>query len=233
MTGEKPERRLMCLIKFFSKQKYLDDLLGGILYCNTPEFYRLYDGAGVGDKSESCIFSYRKHRDIQAPVLKINDHIVDGLVSMTVHGNRIKDSWLHCWFAFYLPETDEEFYSQIEDLNRVREECGQYFAVLAGEHISKVAGAIEKKGHKTQFGKVSYSDQKIDWSAQCKSSDYGYQREFRFLIDECGPHETEAKSIQLGEDIAILFMPNETLEMKDSKSGDVLFKLTMEGVEHL
>jgi len=233
MASSNHSRQLMCLIKLFPKQEYLDDLLRGIFYCNTPEFYRNHHGAGVGDKNESCISSYRIHRDLEAPILTINGHTIDGLESMTVHGNGIKDSWLHCWFTFYLPETDEEFYSQIKDLKRVREEFGKFFAIIDGQHINQVAQAIREQGHNVEYGAVLYSDKKVDWSARCKSSNYHYQREFRFLIDGCGSHDVEPKKVQLGSSVSSLFKANEKFEMKDSKSGEVLLSLSANGIEHI
>ena len=52
---EKP--KLCGLLKFFSKEQYLDDFLNGLFYCNTPEYYRLSKQEGVGDQHESKIDS--------------------------------------------------------------------------------------------------------------------------------------------------------------------------------
>ena len=177
------------LLKFFRSESHLDDLLAGKFYCNTPEYYRMCESDGVGDKHESCIQSYRKARGDPPIILKMGGKALlsEGILEFTVHG-RVKDSWLHCWMIFQIPESEPDLHSLISDINKVRSEFGYHFAFIPHYSIDPfVARLRELTSVDILHGPVKYSDEAMDWSAVCKSSAFSYQREYRFLLGQCKP----------------------------------------------
>jgi len=89
------------LIKFFSNEEYLNDLLEGKIYCNTPEYYRLANQEGMADKNESCVVAYRKDRNDEPIKVTVAGKDITSVISATIWNNTRKDSWLHCWFMLH------------------------------------------------------------------------------------------------------------------------------------
>ncbi|PCJ49594.1 MAG: hypothetical protein COA74_05415 [Gammaproteobacteria bacterium] len=221
------EHHIYALLKFFSNETYLNELLSGKFYCNSPEFYRNHDAVGVGDRNESCASSFRISRDSNTPKLSINGIDVEGLQTLTIHNNQIKDKWMHCWFAIAKPETDDDFAGLIQDINRMRKEFGNNYAVLDGVHIQKVVDALKSSSDKdVVHGHIGYSSNKNEWSAICKSLDYEYQREYRFLIGNCHHLETNNLDLNIPENISKYIGKNLPLRMNDANTGEILFELT-------
>jgi hypothetical protein len=112
-------KQFIGLLKFFNNEEYLNDLMDGVIYCNTPEFYRLSNQEGLGDFHESCVNTFRKSRGDEAPVLKINGQELEGLTALTTHKGGAKDKWLHCWFALDYPQNDDELVVLTNELNSI------------------------------------------------------------------------------------------------------------------
>lgn len=228
------EKHIFCLIKFFSNKEYLDYLLQGRFYCNTPEFYRNFEGEGVGDINESCISSFRKGRSDFEPTITIKGLEAIDITSATLHGNEKKEKWMHCWFALTKPESDEEFEQFICNIKRMRDEFGKHFAIIDAVHISKLVEAIEtSSGHNVYHGLVEYSDNRPDWSSRCKSSEYAYQQEYRFLIGNCNHLDKAPLKFKLPKNCYKLVTGNSPLQMADNKTGELLFKLTSENLSSI
>jgi hypothetical protein len=84
------------LVKFFRDERHLDELIGGLLYCNTPEHYRMSAAEGIGDQHEACMRSYRQSRGDGAMRVTIDGEEIDEITAVTVHRGGKSDMWLHC-----------------------------------------------------------------------------------------------------------------------------------------
>jgi len=218
------------ILKFFRDVEKLDFLVNGGFYCNTPEFYRMSDGDGVSDNSESCFHSYRKERGDDPVKLLLNGKELSGVEKLTVHVGGIKDKYLHCWFAFTLPESEEDIEDLGRNLNRMRKEFGGNYAFVKGEDIETLANII---GKSTDFyidhGNIGYSTDRQKWSAICKPDNYSYQQEYRFLIGDCEHSDIKPVVIQCTESISHLISCNQPLRIRDNETGHVWLELNENG----
>jgi hypothetical protein len=214
------------LIKFFPNEEYLDQFINGLIYCNTPEYYRMCGMEGVGDLHESCNHAYRKERGDAKPTMKINDIELKDPAAVTIKNGGQKDMWLHCWALLEMPEGDDELRSLTDDFNRLRSECGSNFAFLPhdnlGQFVERLRGIQEG-----DFGalRVAYSGKWGDWGVDCKSSDYKYQREYRFLFGECGDDEQEPLQRHYEHGFSDLIHKTPELRIEREGGGPVLFHL--------
>lgn len=217
------------LLKFFRDKKYLEDLLNGVVYCNTPEFYRLSGDEGVGDRNESCISSYRRKRDGEYTVLEIKGHPVSGILSATMHNGELNDAYLHCWVAVSKPQNKEESKSLLLDINRMREEFGCYYVFLTADKINlfydKVVSENSVSG---KHSLVRYSKESCDWGYFCKSDKYLYQREFRFLFDNCDIHDIEPRKMICKKGFSDILYCNEALRIVHKVTKKLMFYLDVE-----
>ena len=180
------------IIKFFKNEDFLDELVNGVFYCTPPEVYRLHEQEGVSDKFESCSFSYRKSREDDEIILHINDRKITGHISLTVHNQQDKDSWMHCWFSLRLPQNEKSLEKLKLDIAKMKSEFGEQFAFIPAPSMSGFLDLIEGLSPLPMVcDEVEYSSDKSRWGSLCKSKGYSYQREFRFLFGECNTHETE------------------------------------------
>jgi len=165
------------IIKFFKNEDYLAQLLGGKLYCNTPEYYRLNDEKGVSDRFECCTWSFRESRGDTGAKIVVDGHTIQGLTNVTIRSTGMKDRWLHCWTRLLMPQDETQLEQLVADLRRVRSEFGLHYAYIPE---FKIKSFIERiKGmttHKVGAGNVIYSEDSTDWSPICKSIAYQYQR---------------------------------------------------------
>lgn len=176
--------RVFALIKFFRNEAYLDALIGGTIYANTPEHYRLHDAPGVSDVHESVGFTYRAERNDPKPKLLIDGHEIKDLTSATMRFAGKKDAWLHSWVALAVPTSETALRELVRDLRRLQSEFGPHYAVVGGgdkvaELLARVSALTE---HEVALRPVAYSDEVELQSPTCKRLQYQYQREVRFLI---------------------------------------------------
>ena len=215
------------LAKFFREESFLDFLIDGVFHCNTPEKYRLDGSEGIGDLHESCMHAYRATRGDKPVVLQINGKELEGLTAVTTHMNKLKDMWLHCWFALDFPENDEQLLALTEDLKRVRSEFGQNFAFLPSAHLGEFTNRVKSlQDGQFERGRVSYSKNREDWSAGCKAEPYAYQREYRFGLGQCGHTSIEPLVLRYEHGFADLLQKNPHIKISDKESGAVWFKLS-------
>lgn len=180
------------LIKFFRNEDFLDKLVGGTFHCTPPEVYRLDNQEGVSDKFESCGFSYRKSRSDDEVNLHINDRLITEHTSLTIYNKTDKDSWMHCWFSLRVPQNEKSLEQLKTDIERMKREFGEQFAFIPAPSINDFLDIIENISPLPMVcAEVEYSADKSNWGSLCKSLDYSYQREYRFLFGECNSHETE------------------------------------------
>ncbi|GAA6186436.1 hypothetical protein [Aliiglaciecola sp. NS0011-25] len=213
-------------IKFFRDLDKLKSFEDGLFYCNTPEFYRQSPADGVSDPHESCFHAYRKSRGDDSVKIQINGTEIEGITDSTTYLGGLKDRWLHCWFAFDMPESDIEFDNLYQNIQMMRKEFGENFAFLPRENllrfVNRLRSAIELN---LEHGNVKYSSNKQEWSFACKSSAYSYQKEFRFVVGECGHLETTPLKIIVQEGFSDLIFVNDSIELKDKNSNLLFFYL--------
>lgn len=174
------------IIKFFSNDSFLDALIAGTLYCNTPEFYRQSKLEGVSDLNESCLFSFRPERGDEKIILEVSGIEINDIKRLTARNPGLPEAWLHCWMALEIPKTDEELIALKKDVLRLQTECGCNYAFIRHDRITPFLNAIKTlTDHRVIAGKVAYSEKSTDCGPSCKAVSYSYQREFRFLIGEC------------------------------------------------
>jgi len=205
----------------------LDFLIDGVFHCNTPEKYRLDGSEGIGDLHESCMHAYRAARGDKPVILKINGKELEGLTAVTTHMNKLKDMWLHCWFALDFPENDEQLLALTEDLKRVRSEFGENFVFLPGAHLVEFTDRVRSlQDGPFERGRVLYSQNSEDWSVGCKSEAYAYQREYRFALGQCKHISTEPLCLRYEHGFGDLLQQNPHIKISDNESGAVWFKLS-------
>ena len=175
------------IIKFFSNNSFLEKLIAGKLYCNTPEYYRHNKLEGVSDQNESCLFSFRPERGDEEIILEVNGINIKDIKRLTAHNSGLREAWLHCWMTLEIPKTDEELIALKKDVHRMQTEFGPDYAFIRYDRIHSFLNTIKTlTDYQVIAGKVAYSEKSTDCGPSCKALSYSYQREFRFLIGECG-----------------------------------------------
>lgn len=216
--GVVESKRIAGLLKFFDSGKYLDDLLAGTVFFNTPEHYRWSGKEGQGDPHESCAFSYRKDRG-DAPVqLKFADNSNPEVLALTMLNGGRKPGWLHCWTAIMVPAYHADLLQLKADLNRIRTVFGTRYVFLPAERITEFAQRIKQAVPTTSedvldFGLVEYSVSKDDRGVWCKPTDYAYQREARFVLGECKHDERTPRPVTHGGGFADMLVPDPTIRI--------------------
>jgi len=210
------------LIKFFKNESYLDALISGCFHCTPPERYRLNEEKGIGDKYESCFFSYRPDRGDEKIIIKVADHEInpDDIVSATIFNRNDRDSWMHCWSIFRLPPDELALQRFKDDIVRMQSEFGNNYAFIHAHNLKPFVQRLTETSEKKMYcGEVKYSQYKNDWGNLCKSLDFSYQREYRFLFGECETSEMDFYIFHdpNGFDDYIQKNPEIKLENKDKK----------------
>lgn len=224
------EKNLVGLLKFFRSEEYLNQLVGGLLYCNTSEFYRLSREEGQSDPYESCVHAYRRNRGDAETRIEINGLPLPPLTAATMYGGDLKDTWTHCWFALDAPENEDELIPLTADLDRVRKEFGSQYVFLYAEHMAEfVQRAKSLYNEKLRHGRVIYSDDNEKWSVGCKSIGYSYQREYRFAFGQCDHMCIEPKQLICGLGFKDLLQKNPRIRILCPQTQSVWFRLDESG----
>ena len=218
--------KTVAILKFFKDKDNLDYLLSGGFYCNTPEFYRMSKNEGVSDVNESCLQSYRSKRGDKPIELRINGEVIEGIDNLTVQNKSLKDRYLHCWFAIRIPETNEDLEEFTRSINRMRSEFGENYAFIRMGNVSTLVKRLGKNTtSKIDYGNVVYSKDPTEWSVACKSTEYSYQQEYRFLVGNCDHTDTKPFEIVCDQRLDDLIDYNQNLEIKNKETGHTLFFL--------
>jgi hypothetical protein len=219
------KNKMIGIIKFFNDESYLDSLISGTFYCNTPEFYRQSKVEGVSDKNESCLFSYRGERGDDKIVLEFNGLEIKNIKSLTAHNPSPRDAWLHCWMALEIPKTDEELEALERDVLRLQIEFGRSYAFISSDKIAPFLNAIQiLTPLQVTARKVDYCDKAINWSPICKDISYSYQREFRFLIGQCTTTQVEGLKLNRENGFSEFILKNPKIVFKLEGQTDPLFE---------
>lgn len=220
------ENQFLGLIKFFRDEAFLDALIDGTIYCNTPEHYRLATADGVADKNESCVSSYRRERDVHEPTLVLGGHEVKDVVSFTLHNGGKQDTWLHCWFCLRFPKDQEALEQLIADIGRMKAEFGEHYALVTAPQFQNFKDTLQKTAPKRlSHGEVKYTDSSSEWGTLCKSTSYSYQREFRFTFGECPVGSTEPLVWTHEPGFKEIVLKNADLKMINSETTELYFDL--------
>lgn len=187
-NNEVQEKKYIGIVKFFETKEFLEDFLNGELYCNTPAFYRDSGRKGVSDTKESCIFNYNSNRgDLELNSFSINGKEIElaSLSKMVVKQGR-KDGWLHCWAIIQSPNSNKDFTELLKDLKCIQDEHGFSYAFISFEDIKTFIKRVDGIVDKLECNIVNYYDIYYSGSSVFNKKDnYKYQREYRFVIDEC------------------------------------------------
>lgn len=226
---ELPDEANRILIKW-GQADYLRQLVEGNLYLNTPEYYRLHPSQGIGDKRESCAYSYRALRDdFSPPILKAAGEPIPGITRATVRTATKEDHYLLCWSMIPAWKDSEELSAIKADLRTQRSEFGASFVALRERDIPLLADRIEEAdGARPLFGPVCYSPDPNKWGCSCKSPEFTYQREYRFLVGMCDEKDVTPKRLKV-RDISDLLLSNGRLDLRSG--AQAVLHITKSGVE--
>lgn len=215
------------ILKFFSNESFLDALISGTLYCNTPESYRLSKLEGVSDLNESCLFSFRPERGDDDISLEINGKKISNIKRMTAHNPGLREGWLHCWMALEIPRNDDELETLKIDVTRLQKEFGRNYAFISYDIIEPFLNIIKSlfPEHHVVAGKVAYSQKSTDWSPSCKAISYSYQREFRFIVGECENNHVDPLIRTFKEGFGQFIQKSPEIVIRNEGEKDPLFKL--------
>ena len=156
--------KLIGIIKLFGNDSFLESLIAGTLYCNTPEVYRQSNLEGVSDRNESCLFSFRPERGDEEIILEVNGIRIKEIKSLTAHNPGVPEAWLHCWTTFEIPETDEELIALKKDVLRLQTEFGRNYVFIRDDRITSFLNTITTlTDHRVIARKVVYSEKPTDW----------------------------------------------------------------------
>lgn len=228
------EKRIGGLLKFFDRNDYFDQLLGGLVYFNTSESYRRDSREGRADLHESCAFAFRKERGDPPIHLSFAGQEIKEVLSLTMHNSGRKDGWLHCWFAIVLPAGLDELRQLKGALDRMQMEFGRRYVFLPGDRIEQFVARIQdnlpsESTDIVQHDLVRYSTNKDDWTVWCKSQVYAYQQEYRFVIGECEHTDTTAKRIACPAGFENILFPEPTVRIHGEEPEEVLLELDTNG----
>lgn len=228
------EKRIGGLLKFFDRDDYFDQLLGGLVYFNTSESYRRDSREGRADLNESCAFAFRKERGDPPIQVSFAGQEIKEVLSLTMHNGGQKDGWLHCWCAIVLPSRLDELRQFKNALDRMQAEFGRRYVFLPGNRIKQFAARSQnnlpsESTDIVKHGLVRYSASKDDWTVWCKSQAYAYQQEYRFVIGECEHTDTTAKRITCPAGFDTILFPEPTVRIHGEEAEEVLLELDANG----
>ena len=236
---QRNSNELQVYLKFFRNKEYIEPLLKGEFYCNTPAYYRANYEPGVGDRQEGVMYaasqkeggvdpSYRFAGSTIGELLKDADkppaRDFDKLEIVRMD-QTYEPGWLQCWFVFTLPKDPRDLGPLATDLHRVRQEFGTDYVFMTSEGVHAVLKRAEEAGIKPmRAAKVGYSDEHLLNSIICKRMAFAYQREFRFIFSKCDIDEMEHKTFSL-VDMSDIMHVNPELKIPD-QNGTVHLRLS-------
>lgn len=198
-------RQVAGLLKFFARPEYLEDFLRGRLYCNTPQYYRDSESAGVADDFEACVAYFNRSKPgHRPPRIKIDGKPFDlsKVQSLTVFTeNDMHDAHLQCWCALERREpTPENLGALTSDLARLQRESGGFYVLLPSRNIERYRERLEQRCVDGFIGNfVQYTE---DWSRRGmfgKRAHYAYQREYRFAFGRVPKGHASHRIFEVGD----------------------------------
>ena len=225
MVEQKKQKEYFGLIKFYNNENYLNDFINGVLYCNTPEYYRLSKREGVSDFNESCLLSFREGRSDEKVTVTFGGKEINGIKTLTMHPVNSHDMWLHCWTTLAVTEDRDELSKLVQDINRLRKEFGTNYIFMSMKQLNLFVEHLKILiKDKLYFGEIQYSDDTNLWSAFCKSNKYSYQREYRFAYGDCSSSPLDP-SIICDKNGFIKFVTKNYCINIDGNTQDTIFYL--------
>jgi hypothetical protein len=177
---------------------------------------------GVSDRFESCVMSYRSHRNDPSIDLEINGCKLTDVLDATIHNGGQKDSWLHCWMSLRVPENETSLESLRDDIKKMKAHFGECFVFLPSGNIKELCKRVGEYSEKEfSCGEVSYDDDRDKWGRFCKSPSYAYQREYRFAFGECSPTEMDPYCFRCPEGFGDLLYKNPELKLESHDKKQV------------
>lgn len=214
------------LVKFFRNEDYLDKLIEGCFHCTPPEVYRLDKQEGISDKFESCSFSYRKSRNDADIQLNVNGRNLTDVLGLTLHNGQQQDSWMHCWFVLRLPNSENDLKQLIEDVKKMKCQFGNHYAFIPNSNLKDSIYRLQKNSElPLAGGEVEYSGDNSLWGNKCKSLEYSYQREFRFLFGECSVTEMAPYVVNIENGLSDLILKDPDLQLTSKDGEQVWFHI--------
>ncbi len=221
--------RPLGLIKFFSKPEYLQEFIGGRVYANTPRFFRRLEAKGIGDANESIALGWHDGLGPADWVLEIDGHRLTDVAGFEIRFGDRPDFYIQSWMILEQPMNDEHLAEMKESVNRLRAESGPDFAIIAGKDIpaymERLSAAL---GDDLNWGTVEYSDEIMAQSPLCKRTAFRYQKEFRFLLGECGNAELNPLDLVLDGNLKDLVIANSSLKLQHKETKDVIMEISHE-----
>jgi len=200
---------------------------------SAPETYRADGHEGRGDPQESCTAAYRIKNGESPLQMKFGEQEFQ-VTALTVHSAGRKPGWLQCWFAIELPADFEELERLIQDINRMREQFGSRYVFLHAEridsYVERVRGNLPSdKQDGIDHGLVAYSARQDELGVFCKAHPYAYQREYRFVLGECGHTETSPKHVHCPAGLKDILFLEPTIRILGQSEDELLLVLDKDG----
>ncbi|MBM3955095.1 MAG: hypothetical protein FJ284_13575 [Planctomycetes bacterium] len=221
------------LLKFFGKDEYLASLARGLVYFTPPESYRIDGHEGRGDPQESCSATFRMQDGGFPLQMKFGDQELQ-VTALTAHNPGRKPGRLNCWFAIGLPTDFEELERLVNDVNQMRATFGSRYVFLHRDHIEVFASHVRanapsESANALDHGLVEYSARQSEWGVFCKPAGYAYQREYRFVLGECGHMERAAQKVQCPADVQHILHVEPTIQIYAQTEKELLLVLDKTG----
>lgn len=152
------------------------------------------------------------------------------MVAFTAHNGDMPDNWLHCWTVFRMPESGPALDQLTQDLQRMRSEFGEHYAVITSAGINEAYRRIKAAApHGASLVEVLYSDDPTKWSPVCKRRIFEYQREARFLFGKCPARANATLEFDVPGGLQDLITKDAELKMIHRSGGDPMFVLDHSG----
>ncbi|MDY4334378.1 hypothetical protein SOV78_10235 [Pectobacterium brasiliense] len=211
------------LMKFFSTPEYKQQFLDGLVFCNTPAYYRKSNQEGVGDRSESAIYCHYKGYEPKDGIKlqiglgkkvgknKLNLENTDYIFRKSGE----VDSWLNCWYALEVATASPDVTTH--NLERMLREFGENTILLRSDNWGEFLHRIKTHSPKeVDYCLVKYTDDWVNISKSCKLKDYSYQQEFRFMFGGCNFQCTDSYSFHVPGGLRDLFVDGFWLKLSGS-----------------
>lgn len=220
------EKEVAGLVKFFSKPEYMTDLLNGLIYCNTPQYYRDCEMPGVSDDFETCIGYYNPKKHPQKPNITIDRKKFDlsEVSSALIYRDEEKfDAHLQCWAAIEKPTCYNELLSLRDDFQKIMNEFGSNYVFLPAQKIGKYFAILKDAVPKGLISShVEYTDNPVNRGMFRKCNKFSYQREYRFAFGNIDKEENSPRIIKTQPLQELLFVNPEISISVDNEKLCVL-----------
>jgi hypothetical protein len=202
--------------------------MNGIIYCNTPEFYRTLSSPGISDYNENAFHTIRTQRGDHIESITINDIEINplSLTHLTISRPNSPHGWMHCWTIFRFPSSESELKQLDKDLRRIRSEFGYNYVFLPATHFNEFVQRISRETNDLIFfGAVHYKEHFPIDTAIIKATTFAYQREFRFVFSKCVAHELVPRCFTIQNGFRDLLLENPVLKIASSQTASPIWTI--------